>query len=64
MSYDVSDLERFPISQEVMPCFFLPSTNFRFLTFFVYKILLWASENVKWKSRNVVGFVSLTGSKK
>ena len=23
MSYDVSDLERFPISQEVMPFFFL-----------------------------------------
>ena len=63
MSYDASDLERFPISQEVMPFFFIPSTNFRFLTFLVYKILRQASENVKWKSRNVVGFVSLTGSK-
>ena len=30
MSYDVSDLEMFPISQKVMPFFFIPSTNFRF----------------------------------
>ena len=70
MSYDVSDLERFPISQEVMLffcffCFFffISSTNFRFLTFLVCKILRQASENVKWKSRNVAGFVSLTGCK-
>ena len=42
MTYDVSDLERFPISPKVMPCcFFILSTNFRFLTF-----LAW--ENVKW----------------
>ena len=42
MTYDVSDLERFPISPEVMLCCFLIlSTNFRFLTF-----LAW--ENVKW----------------
>ena len=42
MTYDVSDLERFPISPEVMLCrFFILSTNFRFLTF-----LAW--ENVKW----------------
>ena len=42
MTYDVSDLERFPISPEVMLCrFFILSMNFRFLTF-----LAW--ENVKW----------------
>ena len=42
MTYDVSDLERFPISPEVMLCrFFILSTNFRFLTFL-------ACENVKW----------------
>ena len=42
MTYDVSDLERFPISPEVMPCrFIILRTNFRFLTF-----LAW--ENVKW----------------
>ena len=30
MSYDVSDLERFPISQEVMPFFFYPEHEFSF----------------------------------
>ena len=48
MSYDVSDLEKFPLSQKVMLFFFIififiiiiPSTTFRFLTFLVYKILL------------------------
>ena len=37
MSYDVNDLERFPISQEVMLFFFIPSMNFHFLTFLAYK---------------------------
>ena len=40
MTYDVSDLERFPIWPEVMPSFLIPSTNFRFLTFLSHKILL------------------------
>ena len=31
-----------------------------FLTFVEYNILLYASENIKWESRNVVEFVSLT----
>ena len=38
MSYDVSDLERFPISHECF--FFILSTNFRFLTFLVGEIFL------------------------
>ena len=60
--HDVSVLGRFPISPEVILLFFFfPSTNFRFLTLLAYKILLYTSEKVKWKSRNVVGFVSLTG---
>ena len=33
MSYDVSDLERFPISQEVMPVFFYPEHEFSFFDF-------------------------------
>ena len=37
MSNDVSDLERFPISQEVMLFFIIPCTNFRFWTFLAYK---------------------------
>ena len=37
MSYDVNDLERFPISQEVMLFFFIPSMNFHCLTFLAYK---------------------------
>ena len=41
--------------------FSIPSANLRFLTFLALKFWLRASENVKWKSRNVVGFVSLTG---
>ena len=37
MSYDVSDLERFPISQEVMPFFFFfyPEQEFSFFDFSV-----------------------------
>ena len=35
---EFGDLERSPISQEVMPFFFIPSTNFRFLTFLVYTL--------------------------
>ena len=41
--------------------FSIPSANLRFLTFLALKFWFRASENVKWKSRNVVGFVSLTG---
>ena len=33
MSYDVSDLERFPISQEVMPFLFYPEHEFSFVDF-------------------------------
>ena len=42
ISYDVSDLEKFPISQKVMLFFFFfsPSTTSRFLTFLACKILL------------------------
>ena len=40
VTYDVSDLERFPIWTEVMLFFFIPSRNFRFLIFLAYKILL------------------------
>ena len=40
MSYDVSDSERFPISQEAMLFFFTPTTNFRVLPPLAYKILL------------------------
>ena len=40
MSYDVSDSERFPISQEVMLFFFIPGTNSRFLTSLAYTMLL------------------------
>ena len=41
--------------------FSIPSANLRFLTFLALKFWFRASENVKWKSRNVVEFVSLTG---
>ena len=41
--------------------FSIPSANLRFLTFLTLKFWFRASEKVKWKSRNVVGFVSLTG---
>ena len=58
VTYDVTDLERFPISPEVM-LFFLSLV--RILTFLALKFWFRASENVKWKSRNVVEFVSLTG---
>ena len=33
MSYDVSNLERFPISQEVMPFFFYSEHEFLFFDF-------------------------------
>ena len=52
MPYDVPNLERFPFTWSNAVFFFIPSTNFCFLTFFANKILLSASENVKWKSRN------------
>ena len=41
--------------------FSILSANLRFLTFLVLKFWFRALENVKWKSRNFVGFVSLTG---
>ena len=41
--------------------FSIPSANLRFLTFLALEFWFRASENVKWKLRNVVGFVSLTG---
>ena len=40
ISYDVSDWERFLISEEVMLSFCIPSMNIHFLTFLAYKILL------------------------
>ena len=52
MPYDVSNLERFPFTWSNAVFFLIPSTNYCFLTFFANKILLSASENVKWKSRN------------
>ena len=38
-----------------------PGANWRFFTFLALKFWFRASENVKWKSRNIVEFVSLAG---
>ena len=55
MSYDVSDLERFPISQEVMPFFFYPEHEFSFFDFLVYKILLKPRKTLNGSQETLLG---------